>query len=102
GRYRNLLWRHRYLARHQQKQRHVGVGDLLRECGHSAILVWGGLIHHFSATSSPRLRAGWRALAEYSMSRARRQCVLPDYPHARGTFQPLVTRNGSQLVLSLE
>lgn len=37
--YRNLIGRHRRQASYQVEERHIGVGDLLRECCHSAILV---------------------------------------------------------------
>ena len=38
-RYRNLIGRHRRQAGHQVEERHIGIGDLLRECCHSAVLV---------------------------------------------------------------
>ncbi len=38
-RYRNLIGRHRRQAGHQAEERHIGTGDLLRECCHSAVLV---------------------------------------------------------------
>ena len=37
--YRNLIGRHHRQTSYQVEERHIGVGDLFRECCHSAILV---------------------------------------------------------------